>query len=66
MRTKTGPNGWSAWGEPISKLCRREGTAESLYNNWSKHFMDAGKKRLAGDTVSSDVQRSDRLEARSP
>lgn len=34
----------------ISKLCRREGTAESLCNNWSKHFMDAGEKWLTGDT----------------
>ena len=35
----------------ISKLCRREGIAESLYYNWSKDFMEAGKKRLAGDTT---------------
>ena len=34
----------------ISELCRREGIAESLYYNWSKDFMEAGKKRLAGDT----------------
>ena len=33
----------------ISELCRREGIAESLYYNWSKDFMEAGKKRLAGD-----------------
>ena len=30
---------------------RREGIAESLYYNWSKEFLEAGKKRLAGDTV---------------
>ena len=35
----------------ISELCRREGIAESLYYNWSKEFMEAGKKRLAGDTA---------------
>ena len=35
----------------ISELCRREGIAESLYYNWSKDFMEAGKKRLAGDAV---------------
>ena len=35
----------------ISELCRREGIAESLYYNWSKDFMEAGKKRLAGDTT---------------
>ncbi|EBA03505.1 ISCc3, transposase OrfA [Rhodobacteraceae bacterium HTCC2150] len=34
----------------ISELCRGEGIAESLYYNWSKDFMEAGKKRLAGDT----------------
>ena len=35
----------------IAELCRREGIAESLYYNWSKDFMEAGKKRLAGDTT---------------
>lgn len=35
----------------ISELCRREGIAESLYYNWSKDFMEAGKKRLSGDTA---------------
>ncbi len=34
----------------ISELCRREGIAESLYYSWSKEFLDAGKRRLAGDT----------------
>jgi len=34
----------------IAELCRREGIAESLYYLWSKEFMEAGKKRLAGDT----------------
>ena len=34
----------------ISELCRREGIAESLYYTWSKEFLEAGKKRLGGDT----------------
>ena len=34
----------------IAELCRREGIAESLYYVWSKEFVEAGKKRLAGDT----------------
>ena len=36
--------------ESIAGLCRREGIAESLYYSWSKEFLEAGKKRLAGDT----------------
>ena len=35
----------------IAKLCRREGIAESLYYTWSKEFLEAGKRRLAGDTA---------------
>jgi transposase len=34
----------------IAELCRREGIAESLYYNWSKEFLEAGKRRLTGDT----------------
>ncbi len=34
----------------IAELCRREGIAESLYCSWSKEFLEAGKRRLAGDT----------------
>ena len=37
--------------ESIAALCRREGIAESLYYNWSKEFLEAGKRRLAGDTA---------------
>jgi transposase len=37
--------------ESIAALCRRQGIAESLYYNWSKDFLEAGKKRLAGDTA---------------
>ena len=36
--------------ESIAALCRREGIAEGLYYSWSKEFLEAGKKRLAGDT----------------
>ena len=36
--------------ESIAELCRREGIVESLYYSWSKEFLKAGKKRLAGDT----------------
>ena len=35
----------------IAELCRREGIAESLYYAWSKEFLEAGKRRLAGDTA---------------
>ena len=35
----------------IAELCRREGIAEGLYDSWSKEFLEAGKRRLAGDTA---------------
>ena len=37
--------------ESIAALCCREGIAESLYYDWSREFLEAGKKRLAGDTA---------------
>jgi transposase len=37
--------------ESIAELCRREGIASSMYYGWSKEFLEAGKKRLAGDTA---------------
>jgi len=37
--------------ESIAELCRREGIATSLYYSWSKEFLEAGKRRLAGDTA---------------
>ena len=37
--------------DSIAELCRREGIAQSLYYVWSKEFMEAGKRRLAGDTA---------------
>ena len=51
----------------IAELCRREGIAESLYYNWSKEFLEAGKRRLAGDTAraaTSDEVKTLRQEAR--
>ncbi len=35
----------------VAELCRREGIASNLYYRWSKDFLEAGKKRLNGDTV---------------
>jgi len=44
----------------LAELCRKEGIAQSLYYTWSKEFMEAGKRRLAGDTAraatTSEVQ----------
>jgi transposase len=37
--------------DSISELCRREGVAASQYYGWSKEFLEAGKRRLAGDTA---------------
>ena len=37
--------------ESIAELCRRQGIASSMYYGWSKEFLEAGKKRLAGDTA---------------
>jgi transposase len=51
----------------IAELCRREGIAQSLYYSWSKEFLEAGKKRLAGDTsreASSGEVKELRREAR--
>jgi transposase len=52
--------------ESISELCRREGIASSQYYGWSKEFLEAGKRRLAGDTAraaTSDEVKSLRREA---
>ena len=35
----------------ITELCRREGINNNLYYRWSKDFLEAGKRRLSGDTV---------------
>ncbi len=53
--------------DSIAVLCRREGIAESMYYTWSKEFLEAGKKRLAGDTAraaTTDEVKTLRKEAR--
>ena len=46
--------------DSIAELCRREQINQNLYYRWSKEFLEAGKKRLAGDTqreaTSDEVQ----------
>ena len=37
--------------DSVAELCRREGIVQNLYYRWSKDFLEAGKKRLAGDTA---------------
>ena len=37
--------------DSIAELCRSEGIVQNLYYRWSKEFLEAGKKRLAGDTA---------------
>jgi transposase len=37
--------------ESIAELCRKEGINTNVYYRWSKDFLEAGRKRLAGDTV---------------
>ena len=41
--------------ESIAALCRREGLNPNLYYRWSKEFLEAGKKRLLGDTVRRQI-----------
>jgi transposase len=53
--------------DSIAELCRKEGIAQNLYYRWSKEFLEAGKKRLAGDTAreaTSDEVKQLRAEAR--
>jgi transposase len=53
--------------DSIAALCRREGIAESLYYSWSKEFLEAGKRRLTGDTAraaTTDEVKALRQEAR--
>ncbi len=39
--------------ESVAALCRKYGIHENNYYNWSKEFLEAGKKRLSGDTERS-------------
>ena len=51
----------------IAELCRKEGIAQSMYYGWSKEFLEAGKRRLAGDTAreaTSDEVKGLRAETR--
>ena len=37
--------------ESVAELCRQEGIHQNLYYRWSREFLEAGKKRLEGDTM---------------
>jgi transposase len=37
--------------ESIATICRRESINTNMYYRWSKEFLEAGKKRLLGDTA---------------
>ncbi len=53
--------------ETIAELCRKEGSNQKLYDRWSKDFLEADQKRLAGDAVRgaiSDAVKDLRVEAR--
>ena len=53
--------------DSIAELCRREGILQGIYYKWSKDFMEAGKRRLAGDTIraaTTDEVKDLRREAR--
>ncbi|SFM84571.1 transposase [Nitrosomonas communis] len=53
--------------DSIAELCRREGINTNIYYRWSKEFLEAGKKRLAGDiarAATSDEVRNLRTETR--
>jgi transposase len=58
--------------DSIAELCRREGLNTNVYYRWSKEFLEAGKKRLSGDTqreaTSGEVKnlRGERCPERSP
>ncbi len=52
--------------DSIAELCRREGINANVYYRWNKEFLEAGKKRLAGDTArqaTSDEVKDLRAEA---
>src|SRR5215469_5613493 len=53
--------------DSIAELCRKEGINQNLYYRWSKEFLEAGKKRLAGDMAreaTSDEVKELKAEAR--
>ncbi len=49
--------GFDVAEDSIPELCRRKGITERLYYSWSKEFLEAGKKRLAGDTALQPLRR---------
>ena len=52
--------------DSVAELRRKEGINQNLYYRWSKEFLEAGKKRLAGDTAreaTSDEVKGLRAEA---
>ena len=53
--------------DSIAELCRREGISQGIYYKWAKGFMEAGERRLAGDTAraaNTDEVKELRLEAK--
>lgn len=42
--------------DSIAELCRKESIAQSQYYGWSKEFLEAGKRRLAGDTARAAIK----------
>ena len=44
----------------VSEICRKYGIHQTQFYKWNKEFLEAGKKRLAGDTTreatSSEVE----------
>jgi transposase len=52
--------------ESIGELCRKEGINQNLYYRWSKEFLEAGKKRLVGDTVRGATSKRSRGCGRKP
>ncbi len=37
--------------ESIAEICRKFSIHQNLYYKWNRDFIEAGKKRLSGDTV---------------
>jgi transposase len=37
--------------DSVAAICRKHGIVESVFYKWNKEFLEAGKKRLAGDTT---------------
>jgi transposase len=52
--------------DSIAELCRREGISQGIYYKWSKDFMEAGKRRLAGNSTCSEHRRGEGSTPRSP